>query len=51
VSVPVTDKERRCSDISVEDVIDVLGEERRRHLRLAGSDASELERRSPRRSR
>src|SRR6267142_412798 len=50
VSVPVTDKERRLlGTISVEDVIDVLGEEASEDIfRLAGSDASELERRSPR---
>src|SRR6059036_932383 len=50
VAVPVTDKERRLlGTISVEDVIDVLGEEASEDIfRLAGSDASELERRSPR---
>jgi magnesium transporter len=50
VSVPVTDRERRLlGTISVEDVIDVLGEEASEDIfRLAGSDASELERRSPR---
>src|SRR5881397_4171601 len=50
VAVPVTDKERRLlGTISVEDVIDVLGEEASEDIfRLAGSDASELDRRSPR---
>jgi magnesium transporter len=50
VAVPVTDRERRLlGTISVEDVIDVLGEEASEDIfRLAGSDASELDRRSPR---
>src|SRR5207237_842811 len=50
VAVPVVDRERRLlGTISVEDVIDVLGEEASEDIfRLAGSDASELERRSPR---
>src|SRR5919201_3957409 len=49
VSVPVLDAQRRLiGTISVEDVIDVLGEEASEDIfRLAGSDASELERRSP----
>jgi magnesium transporter len=49
VAVPVTDRERRLlGTISVEDVIDVLGEEASEDIfRLAGSDAEELERRSP----
>ena len=49
VAVPVVDRERRLlGTISVEDVIDVLGEEASEDIfRLAGSDASELERRSP----
>src|SRR5262249_12483335 len=44
------DRERRLlGTISVEDVIDVLGEEASEDIfRLAGSDASELERRNPR---
>jgi magnesium transporter len=47
--VPVVDGERRLlGTISVEDVIDVLGEEASEDIfRLAGSDAAELERRSP----
>ena len=51
VAVPVVDAERRLlGTISVEDVIDVLGEEASEDIfRLAGSDAAELERRSPRR--
>jgi magnesium transporter len=50
VAVPVVDRERRLlGTISVEDVIDVLGEEASEDIfRLAGSDASELDRRSPR---
>jgi len=49
VAVPVVDSERRLvGTISVEDVIDVLGEEASEDIfRLAGSDAAELERRSP----
>jgi magnesium transporter len=49
VAVPVVDAERRLlGTISVEDVIDVLGEEASEDIfRLAGSDAAELERRSP----
>jgi len=49
VSVPVVDADRRLlGTISVEDVIDVLGHEATEDIfRLAGSDASELERRSP----
>jgi magnesium transporter len=49
VAVPVVDGERRLLGIiSVEDVIDVLGEEASEDIfRLAGSDAEELERRSP----
>jgi magnesium transporter len=49
VAVPVVDGERRLlGTISVEDVIDVLGEEASEDIfRLAGSDAAELERRSP----
>src|SRR2546426_4454286 len=49
-ALPISDKERRLlGTISVEDVIDVLGEEASEDIfRLAGSDASELERRSPR---
>jgi magnesium transporter len=49
VSVPVVDRDRRLiGTISVEDVIDVLGEEASEDIfRLAGSDAAELERRSP----
>jgi magnesium transporter len=49
VSVPVVDADRRLlGTISVEDVIDVLGEEASEDIfRLAGSDAEELERRSP----
>ena len=49
VSVPVVDGDRRLiGTISVEDVIDVLGEEASEDIfRLAGSDAAELERRSP----
>src|SRR3989442_1701349 len=50
VAVPVTDKERRLlGTISVEDVIDVLGEEASEDIfRLARSDASQLHPRSPR---
>src|SRR5919198_2385243 len=49
VAVPVVDAERRLvGTISVEDVIDVLGEEASEDIfRLAGSDAAELEGRSP----
>jgi len=49
VAVPVVDAERRLlGTISVEDVIDVLREEASEDIfRLAGSDAAELERRSP----
>jgi magnesium transporter len=49
VAVPVVDADRRLlGTISVEDVIDVLGEEASEDIfRLAGSDAAELERRSP----
>jgi magnesium transporter len=49
VSVPVVDADRRLlGTISVEDVIDVLGEEASEDIfGLAGSDAAELERRSP----
>lgn len=49
VAVPVLDAERRLlGTISVEDVIDVLREEASEDIfRLAGSDAAELERRSP----
>lgn len=51
VAVPVVDgRNRLIGTISVEDVIDILGEEASEDIfRLAGSDASELERRSPRR--
>ena len=49
VAVPVVDTDRRLvGTISVEDVIDVLGEEASEDIfGLAGSDAAELERRSP----
>ena len=49
VAVPVVAADRRLvGTISVEDVIDVLGEEASEDIfRLAGSDAAELERRSP----
>lgn len=49
VAVPVVGDDRRLlGTISVEDVIDVLGEEASEDIfRMAGSDASELERRSP----
>jgi len=49
VAVPVVDADRRLlGTISVEDVIDVLGEEASEDIfRMAGSDADELERRSP----
>ncbi len=49
VAVPVVDRSNTLiGTISVEDVIDILGEEASEDIfRLAGSDASELERRSP----
>jgi magnesium transporter len=49
VAIPVVDRARRLlGTISVEDVIDVLREEASEDIfRLAGSDAGELERRSP----
>jgi magnesium transporter len=50
VAIPVVDRNNRLlGTISVEDVIDILGEEASEDIfRLAGSDAAELERRSPR---
>ncbi|HEX2437578.1 MAG TPA: magnesium transporter [Methylomirabilota bacterium] len=49
VSVPVVDAQRRLvGTITVDDVIDILREEASEDIfRIAGSDASELERRSP----
>jgi magnesium transporter len=51
VAVPVVDRNNRLiGTISVEDVIDILGEEASEDIfRMAGSDAAELERHSPRR--
>jgi magnesium transporter len=50
VAVPVVDRQRRLVGmITVDDVVDVVGEEASEDIfRLAGSDAAELERRSPR---
>src|SRR5919204_4889253 len=49
VSIPVVDRSNRLlGTISVEDVVDIVGEEATEDIfRLAGSDAAELERRSP----
>jgi magnesium transporter len=49
VAVPVVDQNRRLlGTVSVDDVIDVMGEEASEDIfRLAGSDAAELERRPP----
>ncbi|HEY3067721.1 MAG TPA: magnesium transporter [Methylomirabilota bacterium] len=49
VSIPVVDRSNRLiGTISVEDVVDIVGEEASEDIfRLAGSDAAELERRSP----
>ena len=49
VAIPVVDRNNRLlGTITVEDIIDVLGEEASEDIfRLAGTDASELERRSP----
>jgi magnesium transporter len=51
VAVPVVDRNNRLiGTIGVEDVIDILGEEASEDIfRMAGSDAAELERRSPKR--
>jgi magnesium transporter len=50
VAVPVVDRQHRLlGTITVDDVIDILGEEASEDIfRMAGSDAAELERRSPR---
>jgi magnesium transporter len=50
VTVPVVDHQHRLvGAIPVDDVIDILGEEASEDIfRIAGSDAAELERRSPR---
>src|SRR5262249_48682980 len=50
VAVPVVDQHHRpVGTITVDDVIDILGEEASEDIfRIAGSDAAELERRSPR---
>ena len=50
VTVPVVDRQHRLvGTIPVDDVIDILGEEASEDIfRIAGSDAAELERRSPR---
>ncbi|HXJ79970.1 MAG TPA: magnesium transporter [Candidatus Methylomirabilis sp.] len=50
VTVPVVDQQHRLiGTIQVDDVIDILGEEASEDIfRIAGSDAAELERRSPR---
>jgi magnesium transporter len=50
VAVPVVDAQHRLLGmITVDDVVDIIGEEASEDIfRLAGSDAAELERRSPR---
>jgi magnesium transporter len=50
VAVPVVDRHHRLlGTITVDDVIDIVGEEASEDIfRMAGSDAAELERRSPR---
>jgi len=50
VAVPVVDQHHRLvGSISVDDVVDIVGEEASEDIfRMAGSDAAELERRSPR---
>jgi magnesium transporter len=51
VAIPVVDRANRLlGTISVEDVVDIVGHEASEDIfRLAGSDAAELDRRSPRR--
>ena len=51
VAIPVVDRANRLlGTISVEDVLDIVGHEASEDIfRLAGSDAAELDRRSPRR--
>src|SRR5205085_10483470 len=51
VAIPVVDRANRLlGTISVEDVVDIVGQEASEDIfRLAGSDAAELDRRSPRR--
>jgi magnesium transporter len=50
VTIPVVDRHQQLvGTITVDDVIDILGEEASEDIfRIAGSDAAELERRSPR---
>jgi magnesium transporter len=50
VAIPVVDRQHRLlGSISVDDVVDIVGEEASEDIfRIAGSDAAELEKRSPR---